>query len=132
MSMDLRIRQLLCTFSTLAVYSDDIKKIRGVFCIDGPIYVLQNVVNPSEIFLTYNVLLTKGTGIPFPKTITVHRKRGWNVIYSINALNMMARADTGDINDGFVVDWDAYRGSIVTIYNGEFSVVRTLLLQIID
>ena len=129
--MDQQIRQLLCTFSTLAVYADDVEKLKKVFYIDGPVYVLQNIINPNEIFLTYNVMMSSGNRIHFPKTITVHRKRGFNVIYSINALNMMARTTEGGINGDFVVDWGAYRGSLVTVCNGEFSVVRTSLLQII-
>lgn len=107
-----------------------IKDLKTVFKLASSVYVLRSKVNSTDVFLTYNVLRT-GV-IQFPKTIPVHRKSGCNVIYSINALNHMARMDNGDLNRDFVVDWECYRDSVVTLSNGVFTAVPTALIHIVQ
>jgi len=128
--MDFSQRQLLCTFSTLGEYRDDISRIVSTYKISGgKIYVLQGTVDSHDIFLTYNVI--RGNFLArLPKTISVHRKKDFNVIYSINALNLIAEEQHGDQSKTDVIDWSKYQNSVVMAHDYKLRVVTTKLLNI--
>ncbi len=123
--MDKRRTQLCCTFSTEDQYENDIRKIFSYgIVVDEKIYVLENREKPNEIFLTYNVAKETRPQHVIQNTITVHRNRDFNVLYSINALNLII-LDKLDR-----VDWSKFGGSLVTGNNGILSVIPTYLREI--
>ena len=128
--MDFSQRQLLCTFSALSQYESDIENLSRTYKIDGDIYVLQNEIYPNEVYLTYNV--RKDSASPrYPKTISVHRKKDFNVIYSINALNIMAGEDfTGSLDHRYEIDWNGYKNSLVIATGKSITTFPTRLLKI--
>ena len=129
--MDFAQRQLLCTFTTLAELESELTLIARTYKIDGDIYVLQNQDVSDEIYLTYNVRRDMTTPRR-PKTISVHRKKDYNVIYSINALNLMAGGDfSGSLNPRHEIDWDRYRNSLVVVNGKSIVVFPTILLKIV-
>jgi len=118
--------QLLCTFSTMEGYKKDISSIIGSYNIIGrSIFVLQNLEDTREVFLTYNV--EKTTNLRHYKTISVHRKKDFNVIYSINALNVLADRDN---NPNREVDWSKYKNSIIINCDSGLKIVPTKLLTL--
>lgn len=122
--------QLLCTFSTLEGYPKDSESISDSYeLFNDCIFVIQNLNDPSEVFLTYNV--PKETTVRLKKTISVHRKKGWNVIYSINALNQLILNETGAENHGQQIDWSQYKNSFILNCDGELKIIPTKLYTIV-
>jgi len=119
--------QLLCTFTSLKDYESVAINILEVHDVDGRgIYVLQNAIDHTKIFLTYNVIFNPND-IKRPKTILVHRKRDFNVIYSINSLNLIVQSQNGNIE----IDWSKYRNSLVIVTGQSIEVIPTKLLTIL-
>jgi hypothetical protein len=125
-----RDTQLLCTFSSIRSYQKDIDALAKYYMIDGNrVYVLQNAANLDDLFLTYNVV--KSAGIFYPKTISVHRKKDVNVIYSINALNELVKLENdGEFSAQVDISWDKYRNSLITTKDGKLKITSTKLLTI--
>jgi hypothetical protein len=122
--------QLLCTFSNSSSYESDMEKLLAFYTVDyNCVYVLQNVDSPTEIFLTYNASkLTEGY---FPKTISVHRKRDYNVLYSINALNELVKLENnGNFSSVFDIPWSKYRNSLIITKDGKLKITPTRLVKI--
>ena len=90
--------QLLCTFTNqknLDQITHNITKNFNV--IFDKIYVLQNEDNTKELICTYNV--DQNDDIDFnsvENTISLHRKKISNTLYTINALNELIKT----INNG--------------------------------
>jgi hypothetical protein len=122
--------QLLCTFSDVASYQSDIELMKEFYKIDGgKVYILKNSENPTEIFLTYNV--EKNNGKYFPKTISVHRKKDFNILYSINALNELIKQENGGLfSHTYQVDWTKFKDSIIVVNDGKIKIMPTKLLRI--
>ena len=122
--------QLLCTFSTLKNYEGEIAALTKVYEISGDrVYVLSNVDHPEEIFLTFNGR-NRGNEY-YQHTISVHRKKDYNVLYSINALNELVRLEnSGQFSSKFDIPWSKYRNSIITTKDGKLKVTPTKLVKI--
>lgn len=85
-------RQLLCTFSDMKNFRklcEEIKLFYKVYL--NRIFAFENVDNPSEIYLTYNVINIHKDSPKFPNTILIHRKKQTNSLYSLNALNTLIK-----------------------------------------
>lgn len=122
--------QLLCTFSSLAVYQRDIKSIYTDYNVAGDIYVLQNKNSLDEIFLTYNA--ERNTEKRHFKTISVHRKKEFNVIYSINALNELVKLEYGEIRKDLPIDWSHYQNSLIITNESGVKIIPTKLMTIFE
>lgn len=122
--------QLLCTFTNSNLFEGEIDALANFYTIDGGrIYILQNVDNHDEIFLTFNAL--KLSEKYYPKTISVHRKRDFNVLYSINALNELVKLENnGVFSTTFNIPWENYRNSIITTKDGKLKITSTKLVKI--
>lgn len=122
--------QLLCTFSGVVSYQADIESIKQFYKIDGgKVYILKNSENPNEIFLTYNV--EKNNDKHFPRTISVHRKKDFNILYSINALNELIKQENGGLfSHTYQVDWTKFKDSIIVVNDGKIKIMPTKLLRV--
>jgi len=129
--MDDRNGQLLCTFSNAKTFESEVRPLTEVYKIFGDrIYVLSNIEHPEEIFLTFN---GKNLGANFyPRTISVHRKKDFNVLYSINALNELVKLENrGNFSSQVDINWEKYRNSLITTKDGKLKITRTKLVKII-
>ena len=125
--------QLLCTFCTKDTLQATLRTISESYDIAfGTIYILENVESAGSLCCTYNVNVEHNSlNIP-EATISLHRKKATNTLYTINALNMLV----SDLNDGkvgreFKVPWEEYKNSIlVTAYN-KLKKIHTKLVEII-
>ena len=122
-------KQLLCTFTNSKEYTNILEEIRNFYSINGKIFVLCNNNNPKELYVTYNVELD-GNQSKFRNTISVHRKKDTNTLYTLNAMNKLIAEENGGVFDKtFQLDWNLYRNSI--ILTGEVS-VKIVPVKIFD
>lgn len=128
--------QLLCTFIEVNNLDMTIQHIQDSYTLAfNNVYVLENVDDATQYILTYNIVvgsLVSGKEPP-TSTISVHRKKQTNTIYTINALNaLIASKNNGIVDKSFKVDWNELKNSIVVTAHGQLKTVRTKLVTIID
>jgi hypothetical protein len=113
--------QLLCTFCAEADLDDTLRKIVSTYEIAfDTIYILENTEQIGALCCTYNINVDVDIVGNVPEaTISLHRKKATNTLYTINALNLLiAELNGGIVDKGFRVPWDDYRNTIlVTAYN---------------
>ena len=126
--------QLLCTFSNFEDYESDIEKIREFYTIVfNKVFILQNMSDKYELLLTYNIEPLSGAGF-LPRTISVHRKKESNTIYTINALNEVIKSlNDGQENPNYRIKWDDFRNCIIlTDEEDGYKKIPTKLFDIFD
>jgi hypothetical protein len=127
--------QLLCTFSTTDNYTDEVIEITKFYdVLFGKVYVLQNRDDLDSLMLTYNIDPSRVNGNMFyTDTISVHRKKDSNTIYTINSLNALIKDLNGGVVDHhFSVDWDQYRNTILLTDESSYKKIPTKLYKIIN
>lgn len=127
--------QLLCTFSTTDDYTDTVTEITKFYdVLFGKVYVLQNKDDLDSLMLTYNIDPSRVNGNKFyTDTISVHRKKDSNTIYTINSLNALIKDLNGGVVDhNFSVDWDQYRNTILLTDESSYKEIPTKLYKIIN
>ena len=127
--------QLLCTFTTQFNLEQSIRDITKHFkIVFDKIYVLQNEDKPKELICTYNV--DQEDDIDFNKvknTISLHRKKITNTLYTINALNELIKLiNNGVLDTTYQVEWDMYKNMILISNKDGLSRIPTRILKIID
>ena len=122
--------QLLCTFTKKDMYQEEIESISAYYqIVDGKVYVLESKSNSNDIFLTYNVV--KSGGQFYPNTIVVHRKKEYNIIYSINALNgLILHENNGIPSSTHKIAWENYSNCFISARDGKVKITPTKLLKI--
>lgn len=127
--------QLLCTFVPAESLMESVEKIKNCYTLAfSNVYVLENVNDASQLILTYNIVAgsLKSGHVPPASTISVHRKKQFNTIYTINALNaLIASKNGGAIDKAYAVDWNELKNSILVTAHGQLRVVNTKIQQII-
>ena len=127
--------QLLCTFTTQHNLEQTIRDITKNFkIVFEKIYVLQNEDKPKELICTYNV--DQNDDIDFNlvnNTISLHRKKITNTLYTINALNELIKTiNNGVLDTTYQVPWDVYKNMILISNKDGLSRIPTRILKIID
>ena len=126
--------QLLATFTTKTDLDKTIEKIKGAYTIAfGKIYVLQNDNNVNELICTYNVDLEKGADYNDVKgTISLHRKKHSNTLYTINALNeVIASLNNGLVDSKFIVPWENFKNTLMVTNSDGLNKISTRIYKII-
>jgi hypothetical protein len=127
--------QLLCTFTDIHNLDFTIDLI--IECNDifyNKIYILSNIDDPTQLMCTYNIPKTDDFLDGVRNTISLHRKKHSNTLYTINALNTLIRKlNNGVLDKTFSIDWDDYKNCIL-LFDSEDSIQRinTKLYKIID
>jgi hypothetical protein len=128
--------QLLCTFVPAEKLEESLDLIQNTYTLAfNNVYVLENVEDPTQLILTYNVVLgsLRVGMVPPPSTISVHRKKQTNTIYTINALNaLIAEKNGGQIDKAYKVDWNELKNSVLVTAHGQLKTVKTKIQQIIN
>jgi hypothetical protein len=126
--------QLLCTFSTPDNYSNIINEIVKFYDIlFGKVYILQNIDDLDSLLLTYNIDPSKVNGNMFYEdTISVHRKKDTNTLYTINSLNALIKdLNGGTVDHNYSVDWNQYRNCILLTDESSYKMISTKLFKIV-
>ena len=107
-------KQLLCTFSNSVQYTDILKEIPQQYkLIDNKIFIFANENNLRELYLTFNVE-KNDLNNRFKGTISIHRKKQTNTLYTLNAMNkLIADENNGVFDKSFQLNWDLYKNSII-------------------
>ena len=108
------LKQLLCTFSNSSQYTDALKEIpRQYTLIDNKIFIFANENNLRELYLTFNVEKREQIN-RYKGTISIHRKKQTNTLYTLNAMNkLIADENNGVFDKSFQLNWDLYKNSII-------------------
>ena len=127
--------QLLATFTTKTDLEKTIESIKGAYTIAfSKIYVLQNEDSVSELICTYNVDLSAGADFNDVKgTISLHRKKHTNTLYTINALNeVIADLNNGVVDSKFIVPWENFQNTLLVTNSDGLNRISTRIFQIIN
>jgi len=126
--------QLLATFTTKTDLDKTIEKIKGAYTIAfSKIYVLQNENNVNELICTYNVDLEAGADYNDVKgTISLHRKKHSNTLYTINALNeVITNLNNGVVDSKFIVPWENFKNTLLVTNSDGLNKINTRIYKII-
>jgi hypothetical protein len=107
-------KQLLCTFSNSVQYTAVLKEIPQQYkLIDNKIFIFANENNLRELYLTFNVE-KNDLNNRFKGTISIHRKKQTNTLYTLNAMNkLIADENNGVYDKNFQLSWELYKNSII-------------------
>ena len=125
--------QLLATFTTKDNLDNTIKNITNVYTIIfNKIYVLQNENNVNELICTYNVDTQNGIDYNSVKgTISLHRKKYSNTLYTINALNeLIAGLNNGVVDSKFMVPWENFKNMLMVTNSDGLNKINTRIFKI--
>lgn len=124
--------QLLCTFAhrkDLDLISDYITKSYTV--AERRIFVFSDADNKSDLYLTYNI--ERGAFTKTPNTISIHRKKETNTLYTVNALNtIIVKANNGVLDKTFVINWEAYHNMLLLTSDDDLRPISLELMRRID
>jgi len=122
--------KLLCTFSTKENLDLTLKNVKTKYDIlYNKIFVLESP-DTNEMIVTYNVDFNNvSTRTIFPQTISVHRKKETNTLYTINALSNYISTKTKERY--YNVDWKLFQNSILLTQKGDFKILKTKINDII-
>ncbi len=126
--------QLLATFTTKENLDETSKNIQEAYTIVfDKIYVLQNENNTDELICTYNVSLEEAVDYNKVKgTISLHRKKHSNTLYTINALNeVVANLNNGVIDSKFIVPWENFKNMLMVTNSEGLNKINTRIYKII-
>ena len=126
--------QLLATFTNKTDIDKTIENIKGAYPIAfSKIYVLQNENNINELICTYNVDLEAGVDYNDVKgTISIHRKKHSNTLYTINALNeVIANLNNGLVDSKFIVPWENFKNTLMVTNKDGLNKISTRIYKII-
>ena len=107
-------KQLLCTFANNLTYNNVINDIiNQCNIIDKKIFVFVNEKNLKEVYLTFNVLKGEANS-RYKATISIHRNKQTNTLYTLNAMNKLIAEENGGVFDkNFQLQWDLYKDCII-------------------
>ena len=124
--------QLLCTFAhrkDLDLISDYITKSYTV--AERRIFVFADADNKNDLYLTYNI--ERGAFTKTPNTISIHRKKETNTLYTVNALNtIIVKANNGVLDKTFIINWETYRNTLLLTSDNDLRPISLELMRRID
>ena len=127
--------QLLATFTTKENLDKILNNIKDSYIIIfNKIYVLQNEENVNELICTYNVDIEDG-GVDYNKvkgTISLHRKKFSNTLYTINALNeCIKNLNNGVLDPKFIIPWENFKNMLMVTNSDGLNKINTRIYKII-
>tara|TARA_B100000287_G_C20220151_1_gene617678 strand:+ start:45 stop:443 length:399 start_codon:yes stop_codon:yes gene_type:complete len=127
--------QLLATFTNKKDIETTIANISSAYTIVfSKIYVLQNENDVNELICTYNV--DTSNGIDYNKvdaTISLHRKKYSNTLYTINALNeCIKNLNNGVLDTKFLVPWENFKNMLLVTNTEGLNKINTRIYKIIN
>lgn len=133
---------LLATFCQSRKVQETIEKINYNFDILGDkLFLLQDKSNKHKKIITYNIIKTENLLFSniIGNTISLHRKKETNTLYTLNALNeIVRRQNDGVVDNKFSVNWEDYRNTLLITYQNdrddstELRIINTSLINIVN
>ena len=126
--------QLLCTFTKRNHFNETIDVI--IACneiVFNKIYVFQNEEDKNQLICTYNVEYDDNFMQGIPDTISLHRKKNTNTLYTINALNDLIRELNGrKLDKSYPIQWENYTNCLLLTNETGLNKIPTKIYTIID
>ena len=100
---------------------------------DNKIFVFANEKNLREIYLTFNIVKNIDSRIKYPNTISVHRKKQTNTLYTLNAMNRLIEDENNGVFDKtFQLNWELYQNSIILVADPGVKIVGLKLFSVLS
>ena len=126
--------RLLCTFAKKNHLTDAINLI--VECntiVFDKIYVFENGNDSNQLICTYNVEYEEDFIQGSHDTISLHRKKMTNTLYTINALNDLIRElNGGKLDKSYQINWEDYQNCLLLTNENGLNKIPTKIHKIID
>lgn len=120
--------KLFGTFSNLLSYEDLIKNLTNNFSIiSNKIYVLGYDID--SVICTYNLDQYNLSYLPL-NTVSLHRKKETNTLYTINALNLLITNLCGFLDKDFKINWEDYNNKFFLVQNNELKIYDVKLIKV--
>lgn len=120
--------QLLCTFAHKSDLNIVTEYIQQSYVIpERRIFVFANADATDNLYCTYNA--DAGTQRS-QNTISIHRKKETNTLYTVNALNEIIRTvNNGILDRTYQLDWTVYENSFILTADVGYHVVPLLFFK---
>jgi len=120
--------QLLCTFahrSDLNIVSEYIQHNYEI--PEHRIFVFSNAASSDNLYCTYNAIDSGRRG---QNTISIHRKKETNTLYTVNALNEVIRKlNNGVLDKTYQLDWYQYENSFILTDDAGYRVIDLIFYK---
>ena len=129
---------LLASFIYENELEKSLNKLKQKNLLNNKVFILRNVEDTEKLILTYNVLLEDDKKINFDdflnKTVSLHRKRDTNTLFTLNALNELIKLENDNkLDKKHSIDWSQYKNCILVISNkNKLLKIKTILDSIED
>lgn len=124
--------QLLCTFTVSKFLTKTVDTIVDTYDIlYNKIFILNSVENKNDLMCTYNIDSSNNVEI-IQDTISLHRKKQTNTLYTINALNECIKSNNnGMLDTKFQLNWESYRNCIMVTNEEGLRRIDTAVKEVI-
>lgn len=126
--------QLLCTFAVPTEYKLILEQIKSFYTLsNNKIFVFNNEKNNNELYLTYNIVYTNTSIKKLPNTISIHRKKQTNTLYTLNAMNkLITEENDGVFDKTFQLNWEYYKNSLIITNEVSVKIIPLTIFDIIS
>jgi len=126
--------QLLCTFTVSTEYKTLVEHVKTFYTLsNNKIFVFNNEKNDNELYLTYNIIYTDTSSKKLPNTISIHRKKQTNTLYTLNAMNRLITEENNGIFDKtFQLNWEYYKNSLIITNEVSVKIIGLKIFDIIS
>ena len=124
--------QLLCTFTQKPKLTPTIDIIIQTYTVlYNKIFVLRESSNANDLMCTYNIDAS-GDFTIMENTISLHRKKHTNTLYTINALNNLIKLlNNGVLDTSYQIDWDNYKNTMLVTNDEGLRRINTEIEEVI-
>ena len=124
--------QLLCTFTPankLRLTVNNIIDNHDI--VYDKVFVLANLDDKREYMCTYNVYKDEVKSL-MDFTISLHRKKETNTLYTINALNELIKLiNNGVLDTSYQVNWENYSNTMLTTNEDGVKKIPTKIKEVV-
>ena len=121
----------MCTFAHKTNLDIVTEYIKQNFEIpEKRIFIFANHSKRNELYCTFNA---EDNGHRGKNTISIHRKKETNTLYTVNALNAIIRkTNNGVLDKKFIINWPIYENSLMLNDGNDVRHIHLNLFKRID
>ena len=123
--------QLLCTFAHKTNLDIVIEYIKQNFEVpEKRIFIFSNYNKRNEMYCTFNA---EDNGHRGKNTISIHRKKETNTLYTVNALNEVIKdLNNGVLDKTMIIPWEAFENSFILLDDPGYKRIDLILYKRIN
>jgi len=125
------MKQLLCTFTNKYNLNRVISDINNTYSV-SKIFVLKNLLT-NQLMCTYNISDDESYKNRLKYTISLHRNKETNTLYTIDALNeLIILLNDGKKDNQYKIDWNNYKNMLLITDDTGIKKIKTKIFKIIN